>query len=146
MRSFWLGCLTASASLAVAATLLAINSAFEVAGSIPDVEQCGFLAGNLGSLLFIYPIACVLIGRKAAGFGMSRWPDESEEIIRGLTFAGWVGGSLYFGAGVSRIAARTPVWELPAVVWIAMGAYVALCGLGMRVGTLMCLASRRSPA
>ena len=53
-------------SAALAASMVLVNFAFEAAGSVPDLEGCGFLAGSLSSLALIYPLlACLVAGRAA---------------------------------------------------------------------------------
>ena len=126
MRSAW-GLL--AGALVLAFLMQLINCLFEAAGSVPDLEGCGFLAGGLGTLAVAYPtLAGMTAYRASRGNLLPRDRNISTPIWGGFIGAG--GASLYFGAGflLAFFRGHYGAISTPAVLW-SMG-YVALCWAG----------------
>jgi hypothetical protein len=128
MRSFW-GVL--AGSLVLALLLQFTNCLFEAAGSVPDLEGCGFLAGGLPILGVLYPLLSSVIafqfGRKAPA------PAAYDRAWYG-GLMGALGAFAYFGIGIGLavLRGRQEAISSAALFWIL--AFVLLCYAGGGLG------------
>lgn len=146
MRVIWFPGITLGAALLLALTMLGLNFAFEAAGSVPDIEGCGFLAGNLLSLLFLYPVAAGVVAGRAALLLVRRFPDAAEEILRVGGRIGFGGAALYFLGGILLAIFRSSASAFPPILWGLLACYTLLSMLGGRAGALLILDRSRVPA
>ena len=146
MRSIWQRGVIATAAVILAVCMLAINIGFELAGSVPDVEGCGFLAGNLLALLFLYPAAAALVAARATGFIAARSSADDEALLRcGGRIGGW-GGGIYLALGlVGMLNAPHSSGSLYAAsaAWALVIGYLVSAMLGDRLGALFKIQKRR---
>ena len=133
MRFRGVACLGAAI---VSLAFLAINVGFEAAGSVPDVETCGFLAGNSLALALLYPLAAALISLRATRSLVSRGRANRADTRRVGGFIGLVGAAIYLGAGVAGAFARSGPSAVPPGTWILIASYLALCAFGGLAGAL----------
>jgi hypothetical protein len=136
MEQFWNRSITGLTIAVTALAMLAINSAFEAAGSIPDFENCGFLAGNLAALALLYPVITALIASKTVRltYIFDRTSDSHRllRLARGTGF----GAALYFAAGLAFTVGSSGRM-VPIPVCLICVAYVLLSFVGGWVGAAM---------
>src|SRR5579862_327715 len=130
-----------AASAALAVTMLMINIAFEVAGSVPDIDGCGFLAGPLVVLLVLYPLAAGMVGARAAERLLRRFPDARDEVVRMGCRVGIGGAALYFGLGLSGAQMSPHTGTLAPGMWPALALYSVVITLAARQGAQSVISS-----
>jgi hypothetical protein len=126
-------------AILVSLTMLAVNLAFELAGSVPDIDGCGFLAGSLVVLLLLYPVISATIASRAARFVMSRTQMGEDRLLR---FGGRVGGFgafLYFGLGFAEVLWASHSRGISASGWAAAAVFTGVSFLGGRLGALVAI-------
>src|SRR5687767_14997029 len=102
MRSVW-G--IPAAALALAGLMQVVNCLFEAAGSVPDLEGCGYLAGGLLAHAALYPMLAALIGfHWTRRIRLRSLEFDSAGVNSGLI--GAVGAALYLGAGMTLALLR----------------------------------------
>ena len=146
MRSIWFRGVAVTASITLAFAMLLINIAFEIAGSVPDVEGCGFLAGNLVALFALYPLAAGLIAARAAGLLARRFPDAEGEIVRLGSRIGFKGAALYFLIGILNVALGSRFAAASPMMWGLLALYTLLAALAGRLGAALVVAKIRTLA
>jgi hypothetical protein len=134
VRLFWFRGVTAAAAAVLAVSMVALNVAFETAGSISDLGPCGFLAGNLLALLALYPIAAAVVTGRAARVLARRFPEADEEIVRMGGRAGTLGAVAYFAGGLMTLLTTGRASETPLTVAFVLPLYTFLCYLAGRFG------------
>jgi hypothetical protein len=130
------GCIELLASVAIAVAMLFVNCAFEAAGSIPDYNNCGFLAGNLVALSIIFPILCALVVSRTVRYRAGCEPASEITRIRRSARAAGCGAALYFAGGIVFSAAFAGGLP-PLPVWLICGAYIGLGWIGGWIGATM---------
>jgi len=134
MRSVRLQIATAVSSVALALAMQAANHGFEAAGSVPDIESCGFLAGSLGALAMVYPtLAALVAGRAVRALGRVLMPGIQEAASIG-SVVGLAGACLYFGFGVLLMALRGADAVLTPSLGILLGLDCLLCAAAGALG------------
>src|SRR5258708_24930283 len=98
MRQHAFAGVVAVTAAALSLSMVLVNIAFEAAGSVPDLEGCGFLAGSLVSLAILYPVLAGLFGARAAR-RLARRGVEPGVIDRAGAAVGALGSGFYFGLG-----------------------------------------------
>ena len=136
VRTFWFRGMLVAASAALALTLLVINVAFEVAGSVPDIDGCGFLAGPLLVLFLLYPLVSMLIGMRAAQRLIRRFPEASDEVVRVCGCAGLAGAAVYFGLGLIGALTRPYGGPVALSAWPVVALYTTVITVAARHGAL----------
>lgn len=131
MRSIW-AVLVGSIGLAVLMQLT--NYGFEAAGSVPDLEGCGFLAGGLGTLATVYPLLAALTAARIVCRMGSMNSDERLHIVGAA--AGLIGSTLYFSIGFILALGRGhyEALSLPVACWSLC--FVLLCCAGGCMGAI----------
>ena len=130
MRSVW-GVFVGSVVFALLMQIM--NCLFEAAGSVPDLEGCGFLAGGLGILAVAYPALSFLVAYKVTRRRLNLW-EQAHTRDGGLT--GAFGAALYLGLGISLAVVRG---HGEAISWVSALwslAFVILSYAGGSAGTL----------
>jgi hypothetical protein len=115
--------------------LQAANCLFEAAGSVPDIEGCGFLAGGftLSAVTFttlailVTKNLCRLLPQPGRAVGRRR-----EGVAMGLT-----GAALYMSGGIVLAFARGHVEALVPVVGAWSTLLIAFCGAGGWIGGIL---------
>ena len=130
MQVLWFRCLVWTAAASLSLAMLAVNYGFEAAGSVPDVETCGFLAGNTLSLLIVYPLVAALVAGRAVRFIASRFTDRLPELAGNGRIIGLLGSSFYFACGVTVAIGRFGANAVPPGIWCLIALYIALCAAG----------------
>src|SRR5258706_16003788 len=87
-----------AAALTIA--LFGLNLAFEVAGSIPDIEGCGFLAGSTPALMVLFPTVSWLIAYSINAAVQRYFSGILSRVCVCGTCMGCLGAATYFGIGV----------------------------------------------
>lgn len=138
MRTVWFrgGAMAGAGLLAV--VMLLINYAFEAAGSVPDLEGCGFLAGSLASLAVLYPLAAAAVAGWTLRPLARRFAIDPSRVVRYGGRIGAAGALTYFVAGLGLAGGRSSS-PLSLAVWPAMGAFTLLCWMGGRLGAFRVL-------
>jgi hypothetical protein len=124
--------------------MLLINFGFEAAGSVPDFEGYGFLAGSLGSLFILYPLAAALLTSRISRSLFQRYSYAPAEIARCGARIGLLGSMLYFAMGLGAADARNQA--APGALWILLPLYVLSCSLAGRLGAMHGVERFRVPA
>ena len=119
--------------------MLAINVAFEVAGSVPDIDGCGFLAGSLAVLLLLYPAISATVASRAVRFLNSRARLEEDRLLRMGGRIGGFGAFLYFGLGFAEVLWAPHSRGISAGGWAAAAAFTSVSFLGGRLGALVAI-------
>jgi hypothetical protein len=133
MRSYAFASVVAGWSAALALSMVLVNFAFEAAGSVPDIEGCGFLAGSLLSLALIYPLmACAFGARLARILARKRVPASS--IVRAGAALGALGSGLYFGAGSFAVLTGPHGTAVSSNLWALDAGFVLACALAGKLG------------
>jgi hypothetical protein len=114
--------------------MVAVNVAFEAAGSVPDLNACGFLAGNLLALLALYPVAAGVVAARAARVLVRRFPEADEEIVRMGGRAGAIGAGAYFAGGLMTVFANGHGADVPISAWLLLPFYTFLSFVAGRFG------------
>src|SRR5436189_2582559 len=99
MRAVWFRGFVLGAAASLALIMLFLNFAFEAAGSTPDAESCGFLAGNLLSLALLYPAAAAFVSFRFSRTLLRRVPQDGQAILRAGGAVGLIGALIYFILG-----------------------------------------------
>jgi hypothetical protein len=134
MTSTWIRACVAAGATALAILLLGINQAFEAAGSIPDIEGCGFLAGSIPALALLYPVAAGIIARSLSRRLHKRFPMR---ILRTRLFGaitGLCGACIYLGLGLLLSFTRpvsSPISPEALVISVFL---MLLCAAGGYIG------------
>ncbi len=134
MRSVWFRGVGLSACGMLALAMLLTNYGFEAAGSVPDLDGCGFLAGNLASLAMLYPLLAAAVAARALRLLARRYADDADRIVRCGGRIGAGGALLYFGSGVALTWMRSDAAPMTSVLWPVIGLYTLLCWAGGRLG------------
>jgi hypothetical protein len=137
LRKTWLRGATAAASGLLALVMLCINVGFEGAGSVPDIENCGFLAGSLTLLALLYPLAAGLVALRACGTLLRLAPAAFPFAPRLGGRIGALGSFLYLGPGLLAVATGPYGASLSPAAWLLVPVYVGLCAAAGRVGGVM---------
>ena len=141
MRSVW-GIL--AASLALAGLMQVTNCLFEAAGSVPDLEGCGYLAGGLLAHAVFFPALAALIGFLWTRRISLRSQDLDSAADCGRI--GALGATLYLSAGMALAVIRGQNEAIPPAVALWSLAYVTLCFGGGRLGAALARNYARSLA
>ena len=124
--------------------LLGLNMAFEVAGSIPDIEGCGFLAGSIPALLILFPGIAASLVYSINRFLHRRYTIVPCSLSLGF-FTACLGGCVYLGCGLI-LSALNPSGTIQ-IVGIGICVLLAvLCGLGGYLGAMRSEMIAASPA
>lgn len=135
MRHLWLRGVAVAWAALLALSMLVLNHAFEAAGSVPDVEGCGFVAGSLASLLLLYPLLAAIIARSAVVWAGCRWTLDPACAVRLGSFVALAGCGAYFGLGLLLTSRGSQISTPSALIgWLAL--YVLLCVAAARWGAL----------
>jgi hypothetical protein len=119
--------------------MLAVNVGFELAGSVPDIAGCGFLAGSLLVLLLLYPALSAALSFRAIRFLIGRARLDEQKLLRvGGRIGGW-GAFLYFGLGIADLVLAPHARGVSAGGWAAAAVYIGLSFLGGRLGALLAI-------
>lgn len=146
MNSLWFRGVAAAASALLALVMVAINIAFEAAGSVPDVEAFGFLAGHLAALLALYPLAAGVVAARAVRPLARRFPDAEEEVAHLGGRIGFAGAMLYFAVGILNAALRERLGAIPPTGWGLLALYTLLSAQGGRMGAVWMMGRARTVA
>ncbi len=130
MHDLWFRCTGWLAAAILSLAMLAVNYGFEVAGSIPEVPTCGFLAGHSLGLLIVYPLIAALVAGRACQFIARRFPDRNHDLPATGRNIAFLGSMLYFACGVTMAIGRFGAQSVPFVIWALIVAYVFLCTTG----------------
>jgi hypothetical protein len=147
MRQFTLVGVTATGGSALALSMVLTNFAYDAAGSVPDIEGCGFLAGSLICLALIFPVLAAFIAGRAAT-ALIRRGANSDDAARAGGQIGGLGSGLYFGLGLLSLA-RSPYPITLNLIAVSAG-MILLCtwagkiGALLRIGALFTFFPRRS--
>ena len=138
MRSIW--CVLAGTA-ALTVTMQAVNWFFEAVGSVPDIEDCGFLAGGLGILAVIYPGLSGLIGYQ---FSLRLSAPRDYTWVSSLM--GALGSAAYLVMGIGLALSREQYGAVSAesLTWSVV--YVLLSATGARLGSTLAELQGRLPA
>jgi hypothetical protein len=131
-----------AAAVALAAAMVAINFGFEAAGSVPDLEACGFLAGNWIVLLGLYPVAAAVVAARVARLLVRRFPEADEDVVRMGGRAGAIGAGAYFGGGILTLLAAGHGTDVPILAWLLLPLYTFSCFLAGRLGASLTVEKR----
>jgi hypothetical protein len=134
LRNIWFRGVTLGAAALLAVVMLLINFAFEAAGSIPDFENCGFIAGSAVALFVLYPIAAGMIAYKAARALSQRFEAEESNILRCGKRIGLYGSGLYLFGGMCTVLAGPHGASISPAVFLLLVAYTYLCRVAGRIG------------
>lgn len=141
MRPYAFAGVIAANAAALALSMVLVNVAFEVAGSVPDVEGCGFLAGNLISLALIYPLLAGAVGARI-GRSLSRKDADRDSILRSGAAATALGSILYFGAGCASVMRGPQGAIVSPNLWALAALFVLVCAWAGKVGAAFRLTGR----
>jgi len=114
--------------------MLGVNFAFELAGSVPDIDGCGFLAGNLVVLLVLYPLLAAAISSRATSVLIARTNTNNVVSLRAGARIGGSGSALYFVLGALGVIAAPHTQGISTAGWIAAVVLTLACSLGGRLG------------
>src|SRR5689334_5105596 len=123
----------ATASAALTLSMVLVNIAFEAAGSVPDMEGCGFLAGSLLSLALLYPLLAGVCAARAARTLMGRGADQ-DTVTRSGAAIGACGSGLYFGFGTLTVMRSSQGSFVSPNVWALAAVFVLACAWAGRIG------------
>jgi hypothetical protein len=127
---------TIAAALLFSATMLALNIGFEIAGSVPDVDGCGFLAGSLLALLLLYPLVAAFISARATDVLIRRGVFDEARLLRcGGRIGGW-GAGTYFLLGIYGVLATPHSPGVTFAGWALGAFYTCASFAGARAGAL----------
>ena len=124
MRSLWA---VLAGSLVVALLMQTTNCVFEAAGSVPDLEGCGFFAGGLGLLAIIYPTLSALVAHQFGRRPVNLWNGNNPS-VGGIM--GGLGASIYLGIGIALALFRGHSEVLSPIVAVYLLAFAALSFAG----------------
>src|SRR5258708_10171221 len=85
---------------ALTIALFGLNLAFEAAGSIPDIEGCGFLAGSIPALMVLFPAVSWLIAYSMNSAAQRYLIGKLTGVRVCGTCIGFLGAAAYFGLGL----------------------------------------------
>jgi hypothetical protein len=134
LRNIWFRGVTLGAAALLAGVMLLINFAFEAAGSIPDFENCGFIAGSAVVLFALYPTAAGLIAYKAARILSHRFANQENKILRIGKRIGFYGSGFYLFAGMCTVLAGPRSVSVTPAVFLLLVAYTYLCRVAGGIG------------
>jgi hypothetical protein len=120
MRSKWI---VLAGSVVLAFLMVLLNVLFEVAGSVPDLPGCGFLAGGLGVLALLYPaLACTTTYHFYRRFSF-------DSLARG-GFLGAFGAAIYLGAGIgiALFRGRYEIASSNLSIWVVLYILLSFAG------------------
>lgn len=133
MRRYAFAGVIAANAAGLALAMVLVNFAFEAAGSVPDLEGCGFLAGSLLSLAFIYPLVAVAMGARTAR-SLTRRGVESDVIARAGAAVGALGAGFYFGLGCYSVMRGPHGAAVSPNLWALAAVFVLGCSVGGKIG------------
>jgi hypothetical protein len=149
MRSYALASVVAAGAAALALSMVLVNFAYEAAGSVPDIEGCGFLAGSLLSLALIYPSLAGVFGGRVARTLSRRSPSRAASARAGAA-VGALGSGIYFGVGSLSVLRGPHGAEITPNLWALAACFVLACAWAGKIGATIdpgnTLASLRSRA
>jgi len=126
-------CITIGA-FALALALFGLNIAFEVAGSIPDIEGCGFLAGSVPALLLLFPALSALLTYHMNRALHRHFGGVRRSLALGF-YAAYLGAGVYLGGGLLLSSLRPS--GVIHIEGIGVSLLLAiLCGVGGCLGAL----------
>lgn len=146
MRSLWFQGIVLLGAIALALAMLAVNSAFQAVGSLPDLESCDFLTGGTPLLLVLYPLVAGLVAARAARPLARRFPDEEERILSCGSRIGFGGAALYFIANLLLLAFRPHAETLPPLLCVLLVLFTLLTAGGGRLGAMLALSRMKALA
>jgi hypothetical protein len=133
MRAF-LG--VAAGSLVLAVLLQIANCVFEAAGSVPDIEGCGFLAGGIAASAIVFPAITLLLVTRMIRHFPGDLPARSRSPIFGAA-AGLAGSGLYLSGGMLLALYRGQYDAFSAIMAVWSAFLIAVCGMSGWLGGLL---------
>jgi hypothetical protein len=130
---------TCSAAVLLSLAMLAVNLAFELAGSVPDIEGCGFVAGSLLVLLLLYPALSAALSSHAVRFLIVRARFSEEALLRAGGRIGAWGALLYFALGFAEVLWAPHSRGVSSGGWAAAAIFTVASFLGGRLGALIAI-------
>lgn len=146
MRKIWFLIAAAGGAGLLALAMLLVNIGFELAGSLPDIDACGFLAGDLAALGIFYPLCAALIAMRIAVGLRRRYPDCERAILRCGVRIGLGGSALYLGVGLAAALAAPHGERIPIAAWYVVAIYSALIVGAARGGAWLAIQRAPQPA
>jgi hypothetical protein len=132
--TLWGVIVTCAAALSV--SMMLVNFAFEAAGSVPDLEGCGFLAGSLSSLALIYPLLAAFVAARAARPLVARGAD-GDTVARAGAALGALGSGLYFGVGTLSVLRGSQGASVSPNLWVLAAGFVLACAWAGKLGAVV---------
>ena len=145
MRSFWFRCLGCIGALTLSLAMLAVNYAFEAAGSIPDFEACGFLAGSSFGLMIVYPLTAAVLSHWLTAVLLRAFPERRSSLPRLGRDAAFAGSTFYLALGMAVSVGRHGILSIPLQVFALSALYVMLAGMAGWLGALRTLSTKPEP-
>src|SRR5260221_14459581 len=131
---FRLTLIAGAAALTIA--LFGLNLAFEVAGSIPDIEGCGFLAGSIPALMLLFPAVSWFIAYSLNAAVQRHLRGKlTRERVCG-TCMGILGASTYFGIALILSFSRPNGSPVHVEAVFVSAVLILLCAIGGYAGAI----------
>ena len=134
MRPFALVSVVVAHAAALALSMVLVNIAFEAAGSVPDLDGCGFLAGSLAVLAFLYPLLAGVFGARLSRRLLDKVRD-ADVIARSGAAVGALGSGFYFGLGGISVMRSPHGAAVSPNLWALATVFVLVCAWAGKIGT-----------
>ncbi len=110
--------------------LFVLNLAFEAAGSIPDIEGCGYLAGSIPALMVLFPAVSWFITYSTNAVVQRRLNANLPRVRVCGTCMGILGAMAYVGMGVFLSYSWPNSSPVHVESIFVSGVLIVLCAIG----------------